>query len=177
MALGARHAYGLEISGPALADKFHAMRDKLVGAGFPASGAALLKTGTDICDLAGASVESWLAECFGAAEDDETAITVSAVWHGFNIEAKECLLGAIARSARVTRFSLIGPCKRDFGNPERVIEYVSSCGAKCELVRDELAHLSGSGENQRFMTFEVLRPDAPAAEKRAVKRAVKRYRR
>ena len=54
------------------------------------------------------------------------------------------------------RFSLIGPAARDFGKPERVLEFVESCGASAELVGDFTAHLSGSGENQRVMTFQRL---------------------
>ena len=155
MALGARHAYGLEISGPALADKFHAMRDKLA-VGHPMAGEARLATSTDICDLRGPSVEAWLSEVFGAA-DDGSKITVSAVWHGFDPPAKETLLAAVAASTRVTRFSLIGPAKRDYGKPEAVLDFVKARGAKVELVGDDCANLSGSGESQRVMTFEILR--------------------
>ena len=72
----------------------------------------------------------------------------------FNTEAKETLLSACARSQRVTRFSLIGPAKRDYGNPEAVIDWVGQQGGACKLVGDDKGHLSGSGENQRIMTFE-----------------------
>lgn len=152
LALGAAHVYGLEISGPGLSDKFHAMRD-ILAQDHPLGGsAARLATSIDICDLRGSTVEAWLGEVF--SENTDTEITVSAVWHGFNTEAKEALLSACATSARVTRFSLIGPAKRDFGNPEAVIEFVGQAGGACILVGDDKAHLSGSGENQRVMTFE-----------------------
>ena len=89
-----------------------------------------LATGTDITELDGSTVEAWLAETFGAGgDDDDSEITVSAVWHGFNTDAKECLLAACATSARVCRFSLIGPAKREYGGPEAVIDYVKSRGA------------------------------------------------
>jgi len=156
-ALGAKHAYGLEISGPALATKFEAMRD-MQATKFPSDGEKQLATGTDITELDGSTVEAWLAETFGAGgDDDDSEITVSAVWHGFNTDAKECLLAACATSARVCRFSLIGPAKREYGGPEAVIDYVKSRGARAELVGDDLAHLSGSGENQRVMTFAIRR--------------------
>jgi hypothetical protein len=155
MALGARNAYGLEISGPALADKFHAMRDKLA-VHFPMSGDARLATSTDITELRGPSVDDWLSEVFGVA-DDGSKITVSAVWHGFDPPAKEALLAACAASPRVSRFSLIGPSKRDYGKPEAVLDFLALHGAKADLVGDDNANLSGSGENQRVMTFELLR--------------------
>ena len=63
-------------------------------------------------------------------DDDDTEITVSAVWHGFNTDAKECLLAACATSARVARFSLIGPAKRDYGGPEAVQDFVKPHGAR-----------------------------------------------
>ena len=67
-------------------------------------------------------------------EDTSSEITVSAVWHGFNPEAKRCLLSAIARSSRVSRFSLIGPAARDYGKPEAVIDFVKgNCGTTLEL--------------------------------------------
>lgn len=154
-ALGAKHAYGIEISGPALATKFEAMRD-MAAHSFPTDGEKKLATGTDITELEGATVEAWLDEVFGAGTDD-TEITVSAVWHGFNIEAKEALLAACAKSSRVARFSLIGPAKRDYGGPEAVLDYVKANGARAEMVGDDLAHLSGSGENQRVMTFAIRR--------------------
>lgn len=182
MALGARNAYGLEISGPALADKFHAMRDKLArpaapekplarpprratrktpadapqAVHFPMTGDARLATSTDITELRGPSVDDWLSEVFGVA-DDGSKITVSAVWHGFDPPAKEALLTACAASARVSRFSLIGPSKRDYGKPEAVLDFLALHGAKADLVGDDNANLSGSGENQRVMTFELLR--------------------
>lgn len=157
MSLGAKNAYGVEISGDALATKFNAMRDELART-FPNAGEAALMTSTDICDLRAPTVEGWLTEVFGSdAAADGSELTVSAVWHGFNIEAKEALLEACAASARVTRFSLIGPAKRDYGNPHHVIEFVEKRGAKVELVGDDLAHLSGSGENQRVITFQRLR--------------------
>jgi len=158
MALGAKHAYGLEIGSPAYTDKFDNMMIQL-SEQFPSAGEARLATSTDICDLRAATVEGWLAEVFarGGAVDDDSEITVSAVWHGFNIEAKEALLAACAASDRVVRLSLIGPAKRDFGKPESVIEFVASCGARAELVHDDLAHLSGSGENQRVMTFQLAK--------------------
>lgn len=100
-------------------------------------------------------------------EDTSSEITVSAVWHGFNPEAKRCLLSAIARSSRVSRFSLIGPAARDYGKPEAVIDFVKgNCGTTLELVGDDKAHLSGSGENQRVMTFAVLRSTSRSSTKR-----------
>ena len=84
----------------------------------------------------------------------------------FNTEAKETLLSACARSQRVTRFSLIGPAKRDYGNPEAVIDWVGQCGGACKLVGDDKGHLSGSGENQRIMTFEKV--DGGSSPQRAL---------
>ena len=34
----------------------------------------------------------------------------------------------------MTRFSLIGPAKRDYGNPEAVIDWVGQQGGACKLV-------------------------------------------
>ena len=84
----------------------------------------------------------------------------------FNTEAKETLLSACARSQRVTRFSLIGPAKRDYGNPEAVIDWVGQQGGACKLVGDDKGHLSGSGENQRIMTFEKV--DGGSSPQRAL---------
>ena len=88
------------------------------------------------------------------------------ITYRFNTEAKETLLSACARSQRVTRFSLIGPAKRDYGNPEAVIDWVGQCGGTCKLVGDDKGHLSGSGENQRIMTFE--KTDAGSSPQRAL---------
>ena len=75
-------------------------------------------------------------------------------------------MSACARSQRVTRFSLIGPAKRDYGNPEAVIDWVGQCGGACKLVGDDKGHLSGSGENQRIMTFEKV--DGSSSPQRAL---------
>jgi len=164
LSLGAAHVYGVEISGDGLQTKFEGMRDVLAQSHAMGASSARLACSIDICDLRGATVEAWLNEVFN--ESDDTEITVSAVWHGFNTEAKETLLSACARSQRVTRFSLIGPAKRDYGNPEAVIDWVGQCGGACKLVGDDKGHLSGSGENQRIMTFEKV--DGGSSPQRAL---------
>jgi len=164
LSLGAAHVYGVEISGDGLQTKFEGMRDVLASHHGMGASAARLACNIDICDLRGATVEAWLNEVFN--ESDDTEITVSAVWHGFNTEAKETLLSACARSQRVTRFSLIGPAKRDYGNPEAVIDWVGQQGGACKLVGDDKGHLSGSGENQRIMTFEKV--DGGSSPQRAL---------
>ena len=178
LSLGAAHVYGIEISGDGLQTKFEGMRDVLAQSHSMGASSARLACSIDICDLRGGTVEAWLNEVFN--ESDDTEITVSAVWHGyvlyfdtpltyicrFNTEAKETLLSACARSQRVTRFSLIGPAKRDYGNPEAVIDWVGQQGGACKLVGDDKGHLSGSGENQRIMTFEKV--DGGSSPQRAL---------
>merc|ERR1711939_626404 len=148
LSLGAAHVYGIEISGDGLQTKFEGMRDVLAQSHSMGASSARLACSIDICDLRGATVEAWLNEVFN--ESDDTEITLS----------------ACARSQRVTRFSLIGPAKRDYGNPEAVIDWVGQQGGACKLVGDDKGHLSGSGENQRIMTFEKV--DGGSSPQRAL---------
>ena len=157
LALGAKRSYGIEIAGDCLVAKFDAMKRQLA-AKIDRPLEAVLACNTDICDLPEENVVQWLDHVFQCQEDDD--IVVTAVWHGFTIDSKQTLLRAIAKAyPRVTRFSLIGPMRKDFGYPDDVLDFLrSDCGIPADnvlLAHHDHCNLAG-GEAQRALTFHLL---------------------
>ena len=172
LALGAARSYGLEVSGPALRDKFEAMLLSLRSRPAVQVGVGELLCNTDITELDG-NVERWLADCFAsfnavagnvaaapAQPKRRRDIAVSAVWHGFNVEAKEALLAALADSQRVSTFTLVGPTKKDYGTSAKVLDFVQSRRTdglvNVAFLHDDTVKLAGGGESYHALTFEIL---------------------
>jgi len=155
LALGASKSFGIEIAGDCLEAKFDAMKRKLEAKVGPLE--AKLACNTDVCLLEDVDVSEWLRHLF---QDDSSDIVVTAVWHGFTIESKQTLLRAIASAyPRVTRFSLIGPMRKDYGDPDDVIDFLTNdCGIddnRVILAHHDHCTLAG-GEAHRALTFHLL---------------------
>lgn len=150
LAAGAARSFGVEIAGDALETKFRAMKAKLEAA-CDETFDGDLKCGVDITDF-DAPVERWLVDCFNVVDADD--IVVTAVWHGFNVEAKESLLAALAMSSSVTAFTLVGPVRKDYGTAAAVRAFFLRFGTHVSLVHDDRATLAG-GESYRALTFHM----------------------
>lgn len=150
LALGVAHSFGVEIAGSALSNKFEAMRSVLASK----IGAinAELRCEIDVADLDETrGIEGWLGDVF--AHNSTAELCVTAVWHGFTVESKECVLKALAHSRRVSTFSLVGPVRKDYGNAKDVLEFFSRFDKPTNLLYDDKATLAG-GESYRALTFK-----------------------
>ena len=109
LALGAKSVYGVELAGSSLETKFDAMVRKLRDGFLRQDQKAALKCNTDIVKLKLGSISEILRHQFPSMHRVTPGrnVLVSAVWHGFNVEAKEALLTILSRSQHVKRFSLV----------------------------------------------------------------------
>uniref|UniRef100_A0A7S3NEV1 DOT1 domain-containing protein n=1 Tax=Aureoumbra lagunensis TaxID=44058 RepID=A0A7S3NEV1_9STRA len=87
MALGAERSFGIELAGNCLVTKFNAMKAKLANAIGRHDLDTTLACDTDIINLSPEGVHQWIAHVFG--RDPGNNIVLSAVWHGFTIDAKK----------------------------------------------------------------------------------------
>lgn len=150
VALGAAHSFGVEIAGSALSNKFEAMRTVLASTIGAVN--AELRCEIDVADLDETrGIEGWLGNVF--EHNVATEVCVTAVWHGFTVESKECVLRALAHSRRVSTFSLVGPVRKDYGNAKDVLEFFSRFAKPTNLLYDDKATLAG-GESYRALTFK-----------------------
>eukprot|EP00945_MAST-04E_sp_MAST-4E-sp1_P008966 g8966.t1 len=160
LALGAKSVYGVELAGSSLEVKFDAMVRKLREGYLRPAQKAALKCNTDIVKLKLGTISEILLHQFPSMHRITPGrnVVVSAVWHGFNIEAKEALLTILSRSQHVARFTLVGPVKKDYGVSEDVLAFVKQSNPKCRIkkISNESATLSGGGEKYRALTFELL---------------------
>ena len=160
LALGAKSVYGVELAGSSLETKFDAMVRKLRDGFLRQDQKAALKCNTDIVKLKLGSISEILRHQFPSMHRVTPGrnVLVSAVWHGFNVEAKEALLTILSRSQHVKRFSLVGPVKKDYGKSEDVLAFVRKANPKCRIksISNESATLSGGGEKYRALTFELF---------------------
>lgn len=149
LAAGAARSFGVEIAGDALETKFRAMKAKLEAA-CDATLEGELRCGVDITEFE-SPVDQWLDELVGD-------VVVTAVWHGFNVEAKESLLAALARSSRVRNFTLVGPVRKDYGTAAAVHAFFLRFGTPLRLLHDDRATLAG-GESYRALTFHIIKSE------------------
>eukprot|EP00946_MAST-07B_sp_MAST-7B-sp1_P002422 g2422.t1 len=163
LAHGASAAYGVEVAGDALVGKFDSMVEKLRGVGVIGEGQrAGLKCNVDVSRLPKSqdSIEAMLANCFPEEFSDstvgeDTGLIVTAVWHGFNVEAKQALLKLFARSQCLDRFVVVGPQLFPYGRPEEILTFLkedAKCKWKPRVTSNIVVKLSGGGETYRAIT-------------------------
>jgi hypothetical protein len=170
LAHGARAAHGVEVAGDALVGKFDSMVAKLRQEGVVGAGqTAGLKCNVNVARLPTAqegSVEAMLAGCFPEEFSDLVAtkpgrascprdLLITAVWHGFNVEAKQALLKLLAQSQCVERFVVVGPQSFPYGRADEILAFLkddAGCTWKPQVTSNIVVKLSGGGETYHAIT-------------------------
>ena len=159
LALGAQAGYGIELAGDSLEVKFDAMIRQLRNGYLGLDAHAALKCNTDITKMNVGTISEILSECFSETYRiiPGRHIAVCAVWHGFNIEAKQSLLTILARSQHVQRFALVGPVTKDYGRPADVVEFMKESNPRCNIALEttESVTLSGGGEHYQAVIYHI----------------------
>jgi hypothetical protein len=169
LACGAKMAHGVEVAGDALENKFDSMirelrRDGVLSEEQPAR----LKCKVNVARLpdgCGDNVEGMLSHYFpedyasvfgkkktGAKSSSSNGkLVVIAVWHGFNVEAKQALLRCLCESRIVEKFVVVGPQNFPYGKSDEILEFLrdEKCKWKPRSLKDLVVKLSGGGETYR----------------------------
>ena len=175
LACGAKMAHGVEVAGDALENKFDSMiqelrRDGVLSEEQPAR----LKCRVNVAHLpsgCGDNVEGMLSHYFpeeykrskkksvknaknaknAASAKGEGELVVIAVWHGFNVEAKQALLQSLCQSQMVEKFVVVGPQNFPYGKSDEILEFLNEkkCKWKPRSLQDLVVKLSGGGETYR----------------------------
>ncbi len=173
LAHGARAAHGVEVAGDALVGKFDSMVAKLREKHVIHSGqTAGLKCNVNVAQLPldqNGSVEAMLAGCFPEEFSDLVGarakqtcpreLLVTAVWHGFNVEAKQALLRLLAKSQSVERFVVVGPQSFPYGRPDEILAFLeddAGCTWSPKVTSDIVVKLSGGGESYHAITVSSM---------------------
>jgi hypothetical protein len=170
LACGAVSAHGVEVAGDALENKFDSMINELrKDSVLSTSQTARLRCKVNVAKLpdgCGNNVEGMLSHYFpneftdgngnGNEEEHENEnsnaeLVVVAVWHGFNVEAKQALLNSLCKSGLVNRFVVVGPQNFPYGRSDEILEYMKDqkCKWKPKSLQDLVVKLSGGGETYR----------------------------
>jgi hypothetical protein len=161
LACGAVSAHGVEVCGDCLEDKFDSMirllkRDKVLST----AQVARLKCKVNVAELpeeCGSTVEGMLAHYFpeeyttDETNSDEPELIVIAVWHGFNVAAKQALLRLLCKSTVVSRFVVVGPQNFPYGKSDEILEFMKeeNCQWQPKALQSIIVKLSGGGETYR----------------------------
>ena len=150
--------------------KFDSMVAKLRQEGVVGAGqTAGLKCNVNVARLPTAqegSVEAMLAGCFPEEFSDLVAtkpgrascprdLLITAVWHGFNVEAKQALLKLLAQSQCVERFVVVGPQSFPYGRADEILAFLkddAGCTWKPQVTSNIVVKLSGGGETYHAIT-------------------------
>lgn len=174
LAHGANSAHGVEVAGDALVNKFDSMVEKLRTLGIVSSSqSAGLKCNINVASLPTGcdSIEKMLADCFpdefadlvsdssmAKSDVNSSKILVTAVWHGFNIEAKQALLKLLARSSCVDSFVVVGPQTFPYGRPQEILDFLieeANCKWRPKVTSNAVVKLAGGGETYHAITVSI----------------------
>ena len=161
---GAISAHGVEVAGDVLETKFDSMvnelrKDNIV----TESQRARLRCKVNVAKLpteCGDNVESMLAHYFPqefgsnpdtTTEENNAELVIVAVWHGFNVEAKQALLRSLSKSKLINRFVVVGPQNFPYGRSDEILEFLKDekCKWRPKSLQDLVVKLSGGGETYR----------------------------
>lgn len=162
LACGALSAHGVEVAGDALENKFDSMIKVLCRDGvLTTAQTARLKCKVNVAELpeeCGDNMEGMLSHYFPqefSASDtvatESSKLIIVAVWHGFNVEAKQALLRSLCKSQVVDRFVVVGPQNFPYGKPDEILEFMADekCQWQPKALESLVVKLSGGGETYR----------------------------
>jgi hypothetical protein len=167
LASGAVSAHGVEVAGDALEDKFDNMITVLQRDGvLLTSQTARLKCKVNVAQLpteCGNNMEGMLSHYFPeefniSDSNSDSELIIIAVWHGFNVEAKQALLRCLCKSKTVSRFVVVGPQNFPYGKSDEILEFMKDekCIWKPKAVDKLVVKLSGGGETYRANIFAKI---------------------